>query len=244
MMEEHPFESAVEPTTAGRAVFEFLFINRVSIAVISAVLLIAIATLPNVGVMIGWAFLLTALLLGVRQRSFAGIGFRRPDSWPRTLLLGLGLGVGLQFVFVLLIDPLVEKLTGTVVDISTLDGMRGHVVNYLIMLVIGWVVGGFLEEMLFRGYLLKRLKRVFGDGGVAVGLAILLPAIAFGMAHSYQGFAGMVSTGLVGLILGIIFVANGYNLWLPILVHGSLDMAGLTLIFLDVDKQLSRLLFG
>ena len=182
-------------------------------------------------------------MLGIRQGSFAEIGFMRPKSWSRTLLLGLGLGTALQLSFVLVIDPVVEKLTGSMVDISMLDPMRGNLVNYLIMLAIGWVVGGFLEEMLFRGYLLKRLEIVFGDGALSVALAILLPAVAFGCAHSYQGPAGMISTGLMGLTLGVIFVWNGYNLWLPILVHGFVDMVGLTLIYLDVDRWLNQLLF-
>ncbi len=231
------------PKTISRRVYEILFLNRISIAVIAAVLLVAISTLPNQGVFIGWGFLLIALFLGVRQGSFAEIGFKRPESWPKTLLLGLGLGVVLQLAFSALIDPVAEKLTGSAVDISMLDPMRGSLVNFLIMLVVGWVIGGFLEEMLFRGYLLKRLEIVFGDGLLSVALAILLPAVAFGCAHSYQGPAGMLSTGLMGLILGVIFVLNGYNLWLPILVHGFVDMVGLTLIFQDVDRWLNRLLF-
>lgn len=235
-------QDEVRETTGGR-IFGFLFTHRRSIAVLSMVLLVLIGTLPNLGVIIGWAFLLIALLLGARRGSFAEIGFRRPASWCRTVTLGTTLGVVIQLAFTLVLDPLVERLTGTAVDVSSLDGMRGHLVNYLIMLAVGWLVGGFLEEMLFRGYILKRLARAFGGGPVAVAISILLPAIAFGLAHSYQGPAGMISTGLIGCILGIMFVWNGYNLWLPILVHGFIDVVGLTFIYLDVDRYLSRLLF-
>ena len=242
-MEDPVTESVETQRTMSEKISDVLFTNRISIAVISAVLLAAIAMLPNVGVFFGWGCLLIARVIGVRQGSFAEIGFARPESWTRTLLVGLGLGMALQLAFVVLIDPLVEKSTGTAVDISMLDGMRGHFINYVIMLVIGWVVGGLLEEMLFRGYLLKRLNRVFGGGRWSVVVAVLLPAIAFGMAHSYQGPAGMVSTGLMGLILGVIFVANGNNLWLPILVHGFVDMVGLTFIYLDVDRLLNHVLF-
>ncbi len=242
-MEDNLTAEETTPETLGRRIFEVLFLNRISIAVIAAVLLVAISTLPNQGVFIGWGFLLIALLLCVRQGSFAEIGFARPQSWPKTLAHGLGLAVVLQTAFVVVIDPLVERLTGSAVDISMLDPMRGNLVNYLIMLLVGWVIGGFLEEMLFRGYLLKRLKIVFGDGPITVAVATLLPAVAFGLAHSYQGPAGMISTGLMGLMLGVIFVWNGYNLWLPILVHGFVDMVGLTLIYFDVDRWLNGLLF-
>ena len=234
-----------QPTqTLGRRVFEVLFINRASIAVISVILLVMIGSLPNLGVIAGWAFLLIALLLGVRQGSFAEIGFRRPESWPRTVLLGLGLGFVIQLAYSVLVDPLLEHLTRNEIDVSMLDGMRGHFVNYVIMLAVGWVIGGFLEEMLFRGYILKRVKRVLGEGWVAVAVAVLLPAVAFGLAHSYQGPAGMLSTGSIGLILGAIFVWNRYNLWLPIMVHGFIDMVGITFIYLDIDRVLNRLLLN
>ena len=233
-----------QPTrTLGRKIFEALFTNPKTIAVIAIVLLFLIGSLPNLGVIIGWAYLLIALLLGVRNGSFAEIGFRRPESWSRTVLLGLGLGVVIQLAYAVLVDPMLERLTGNAIDVSMLDGMRGHLVNYLIMLAVGWVIGGFLEEMLFRGYILKRVKLVLGEGPVAVAVAILLPAVAFGLAHAYQGPAGMISTGSIGFILGIIFVWNRYNLWLPIMVHGFIDVVGLTLIYLDVDTLLSRLFF-
>jgi hypothetical protein len=121
--------------------------------------------------------------------------------------------------------------------------MRGHLSNYLIMLAIGWVVGGFLEEMLFRGYLLKRIRLVLGESPGAVAVAVLLPAVAFGLAHSYQDIAGMISTGLIGALFGAVFVWERGNLWLPIMVHGFTNVTGITLIYLSGDKVLSKLLF-
>ncbi|NIM71077.1 MAG: CPBP family intramembrane metalloprotease [Xanthomonadales bacterium] len=75
------------------------------------------------------------------------------------------------------------------------------------------------------------------------GWRLLLPALAFGLAHSYQGVAGMISTGLVGLILGALFIGAGGNLWLPILVHGVANSIGITLIFTNADRLLGTLLF-
>ena len=141
-------------------------------------------------------------------------------------------------------DPLIERWTGTPVDVSSLDGMRGHLGNYLLMLVLGWVVGGFLEEMLFRGYLLKRIRLVLGESPLATALAILLPAVAFGMAHAYQDTAGMLSTGLIGALFGVVFVRGRGNLWLPIMTHGFTNVAGITLIYTDLDKVLNKLLLG
>ena len=183
-----------------------LFTNRTTIAVITVALLIAISALPPLGVIIGWVFILAALPACVKQGSFAEIGFRRPESWPRTLLLGIAIGVGIQLFFSIVVDPLLERWTGAPVDVSSLDGMRGNLTHYLIMLAIGWVLGGFLEEMLFRGYLLKRIRLVLGESPAALVLAVLLPAVAFGLAHSDQDTAGIFSTGLIGALFGAVFV--------------------------------------
>ena len=229
---------------ATMTVMKLLFLHRPSIAFIAAVLLLLIAFVPPYGVIIGWVFLLAALFICIRRGSFAEIGFGRPASWRRTLLLGIAIGVLAQVVFVLLIDPLLARWTGTPVDLSSLDAMRGNVPVFLMMLAIGWVLGGFLEEMLFRGYLLKRIQYVIGDRGWASAAALLLTSIAFGMAHGYQDTSGMISTGLMALLLGALFIRSQGNLWLPILVHGVSNTIGLTLIFIDKDKLLSQLIFS
>ena len=206
-------------------------------------LLVAISALPNLGVIIGWLFIVIALVVCVKQGSFPEIGFRRPESWARTVVLALGIGVAIQLAFSIVVDPLLERWTGTPVDVSSLDGMRGHLGNYMVMLAVGWVIGGFLEEMLFRGYLQKRIRIVLGDSPGAVAVAILLPALAFGLAHSYQDTAGMISTGLIGAIFGAVFVWYRWNLWLPILVHGFSNVLGISLIYTSGDRVLNALLF-
>jgi hypothetical protein len=85
---------------------------------------------------------------------------------------------------------------------------------------------------------------VLGDSPAATVIAVLLPALAFGLAHSYQDTAGMISTGSIGAILGAVFVWYRGNLWLPIMVHGFSNVVGITLIYTSGDKVLGRLLFG
>lgn len=229
------------PPTESRA-FEILFTRTVTIAPIAVVLLVAIATLPNLGVMIGFVFVVTAMLICVRRGGPAELGFRRPESWTRTIVLGVVIGTVTQVLFSIVIDPLLERATGTVIDVSGFDGIRGSLPGFLVMLAVGWVIGGFLEEMLFRGYLMRRLTRILGEKPSAVALSVLLPAISFGLAHSYQDAPGMLSTGLIAVLFGLLYVWTRYNLWLPIIVHGVIDTVGLTFIYLDIDKTLNHLL--
>jgi len=64
------------------------------------------------------------------------------------------------------------------------------------------------------------------------------------LAHWYQGPGGALSTGIVGLLLGALFIWSGKNLWLLIFSHGFIDTIGIALISVDGDKFLRRVLWG
>lgn len=67
-----------------------------------------------------------------------------------------------------------------------------------------WIVlsitAGICEEAIFRGY----FQRQFMALTKSVPMGILLSAVAFGAAHSYQGLGGAVRIGLQGGLLGIL----------------------------------------
>jgi membrane protease YdiL (CAAX protease family) len=58
------------------------------------------------------------------------------------------------------------------------------------------------EEVVFRGFLLTRLRALVGRWW----LAIFIGAILFSFGHIYQGLLGMFVTFILGLILGALFV--------------------------------------
>jgi membrane protease YdiL (CAAX protease family) len=80
---------------------------------------------------------------------------------------------------------------------------------------------GICEEIIYRGFLIPFLA----TGPVALGPwgAILIAAIVFGLAHGYQGWTGMVATGVIALLMTTLFIASGH-LWLPMLVHALMDI--------------------
>jgi membrane protease YdiL (CAAX protease family) len=82
------------------------------------------------------------------------------------------------------------------------------------------VTAGVCEEVVFRGYLLWGLDRILPLPG-----AVVLQALVFGVAHSYQGGKGIVKTGIVGLIMGTIAAATG-SLLAPIVIHAAVDLSG------------------
>jgi uncharacterized protein len=82
------------------------------------------------------------------------------------------------------------------------------------------VSAGVCEEIVFRGWLLATLHGAMRLDGTAL---ILVAAALFGLAHSYQGPAGVVLTGLVGAVFCGLYVATG-SLLAPILLHILIDL--------------------
>ena len=60
------------------------------------------------------------------------------------------------------------------------------------------LTAGICEEAVFRGY----LQRQFMAFTKSAAIGIILSAVAFGAAHSYQGFRQAVQIGVLGAMLG------------------------------------------
>ena len=56
--------------------------------------------------------------------------------------------------------------------------------------------------------------------------------MVFGLAHSYQGITGIIDEGLMGVLLGLMYLGTGSNLSVPIIAHGVADTVDALLIFL------------
>jgi len=88
------------------------------------------------------------------------------------------------------------------------------------------LTAGFCEELLFRGFLIWVLQPLVG-----LWLAALLSALLFGAAHAYQGLAGIVRTGLLGLVFTAIVLMTR-SLWPAIVLHAVVDAMGGVLAWL------------
>ncbi|PAX07230.1 CPBP family intramembrane glutamic endopeptidase [Sphingomonas lenta] len=84
------------------------------------------------------------------------------------------------------------------------------------------VSAGVTEELYFRLMLPLLIALVTGSALLGVGISALL----FGAAHRYQGWVGVVATGLVGLFLSVVHLASG-DLWLAMACHATIDLNAL-----------------
>jgi len=83
------------------------------------------------------------------------------------------------------------------------------------------LTAGICEELLYRGFGLAALR--WAAPGLGQPALIAVTAVAFGLAHLYQGRMGVALTGLVGAYLAWIAIATG-TLVPVMLLHALLDL--------------------
>ena len=206
--------------------------------------LVITPTFDNYGVLTSFALVLLYLFVKNRKARLKSIGFKAPKSWTKTILITAVAGVIIELGFQSIIEPLIEMAVGSKLDLSGLENIKGNIPNYLIMLSLGWIVGGLLEEILFRGFLITRIRTVFSNETLGNVVAILITSIVFGLAHMYQDWSGVIATGLVSVILGIVFIRSKEILWYSILIHGFNNTVGITILYLDAEHAVSHLFFN
>jgi membrane protease YdiL (CAAX protease family) len=86
--------------------------------------------------------------------------------------------------------------------------------------VVG-LTAGICEEWLYRGFFLAVVAAVVG--GPPSWVLVLVAAVAFGLAHAYQGRAGIVLTGVLGGVMAALYLGTG-SLLLPVLLHAAIDL--------------------
>jgi membrane protease YdiL (CAAX protease family) len=196
--------------------------------------------IDNLAYFLGLAFVL--LLLWAKRWDWNLIGLYRPISWRRLWLQAIIYSIILIALIDVILTPVLESILGAQPDISALDGIRGNFINYVFFIIFMWVIAAFGEEFIYRGLLVERLGTILGNTNATYWIAVIASSVLFGLAHQYQGLSGMISTGLVGLALGILFLKSKNRLWLTILTHGVYDAILITLIYLDKDMYVFDLL--
>ena len=175
--------------------------------------------------------LLASQSLWIRGSSWADIGLRRPTAVRHTLLqVVVGTFIILVAIRVVIV-PGAVWLTGVPL---TFPYWRASDKQALwIWLGQAWTLAAFGEEMVFRGYLVRRVCDLVGDATAGRAVALIASSGLFGLAHSSQGPAGVIAAGTIGGILGLLYFACGRNLWTVILCHGLVDTAAVTALYFD-----------
>jgi uncharacterized protein len=164
-------------------------------------------------------------LIRLRGETLTDIGLKRPASWMRTFMIGIGLAA---IVFIAMY--LLEK-AGVRRDLSRFKDVQGNLELTLFGVFYAFIGAGFYEEFMFRGFLMQGLAMFFGASRSGWIAACIVQGAVFGAAHVYQRPLGILITGMLGVLMGIVVLASGRSLWPVIIGHGIYDASRFVLFY-------------
>ena len=167
------------------------------------------------------------------------IGYIRPKSWVRTIVIGLVFGAAFKLVMKALVMPL---LGAPAINqaFHFLVGNTAALPGILFLIIVG---AGFGEETLFRGYLFERFGKLFGESTWAKTLTVVITSVWFGVIHyPFQGLAGAEQATIVGLVFGTIFALRR-QIWILIIAHIAFDLMAVAIIYYDLETAVAHFIF-
>jgi len=167
----------------------------------------------------------------LRDGGWAAMGLRWPASWRHTVLIALAAAALRILLGALVIDPVTAHFWPPAIAPSGMNEIAGHPMVALRWLLLVWTFAAFGEEIGYRGYLINRAADAGGRSKFVYWAAVIAVSVLFGYGHFYKGPAGIVDSGMAGLILGAAYVLSGRNLWVCVLAHGFIDTVGLVAVF-------------
>ena len=153
------------------------------------------------------------------QTGLRGIGFKRPRLIDLFYAVAFLLVANLFLTFFALFLgwvglPVAEELT-LILPRTGLERFFWVVLS---------ITAGIVEETVFRGYLITRL-RMFGRSNSWI-LPIIIASVSFGTGHSYQGVGGFILLSVYGAMFSVLFIKTK-TLWPVIIAHFFQDFSAL-----------------
>jgi len=178
-----------------------------------------------------WSFstLLTAtILMRQRQTSWKDIGLFKPKNYKKSLLATIFI-FAFTIISILIFQTLKDKLGLQVAPdmsgekaVSKFGDLSDNWVLFFSIIPFIWLQSA-LEEILDRGFLINWIEKALSSTWFATIIAVLAQALIFGFRHSYDISERSITVALIGLAMGIGYVAFGRNLWPLIFAHCLLN---------------------
>ncbi|MDY2586822.1 CPBP family intramembrane glutamic endopeptidase [Winogradskyella aquimaris] len=172
-------------------------------------------------------------VLKYTNESFSDIGFSFKPFKPNTILFG-GLIAILTLAFMQLIfHPVLDYFVSLDYNDSGLnDTIQSEKLQFFIMVIMGWLIGGFYEEIVFHGFIFTRLEKII-KGKYSTSISAFATIIIFGFYHIQLGALGLINALVVGAVYLALFLYYKRNLWYSIFCHGFYNTMVMTLIYYD-----------
>jgi len=197
----------------------------------------AIVVLPHLGLIPSFGYsipilLLVWLVLKHNGETFSDIGLRFKSFRSRAALIGSIAAVATLSTMQLLVFPVLEHFIAfESADLGLHDSIKAGKAQLLLFVVLGWLIGGFYEEIVFHGFIFTRLEQMI-PGKYATLLGFVVSCLLFGAYHLQMGSGGAFNALVVGGVYQGLFLYFKRNLWASIICHGVYNTIVMTLIYL------------
>lgn len=169
------------------------------------------------------------LILHKENQTLRDLGLKRKGISIKTFLVGIVSAIG-WVAFMRWIYLPVIRYFFIVPDYTEYNFIQNHLSNFIITTIAAWIIGGFYEEIIFRGFIQQTIENWFSNKHSFL-FAGLITSIIFGLYHWQQGFSGIIAATFGGLFWTYLFNRFGRNLWYTIFSHAIFDTITLTLIY-------------
>lgn len=161
-------------------------------------------------------------------KKLSDIGLDMVGFNSKSLFIGLVSAFLLVGFMQLIYIPAIKYLFA-VPDYTEYNFIRNNPLNLLLSILAAWIIGGFYEEVVFRGYIQSLLSQRLSPSRFGL-LSIVLTSVLFGVYHYQQGVFGIISAIFGGTFWGILYKKFHHNLWIVIFSHALFDTITLLLI--------------
>lgn len=204
---------------------------------INVICICAIVILPHAELIPLFGYSIPILLfvwivLKYSNETFTDLGFSFKRFERNAILIGSLMAVAaLSFMQLIFFPTLEYFLTFEVPDVGLYDFIRENKWQYLFTLIMGWLVGGFYEEIVFHGFIFTRLEKMI-SGAYSTHISFALTASMFGAYHYQLGTLGLINALIIGVVYLVLFLFFKRNLWYSIICHGVYNSIVMTMIYL------------
>jgi membrane protease YdiL (CAAX protease family) len=217
------------------------FQQRALVLVVIWILIVVVRFRRSTPVLIGGlvAVALYAMTEIIRGGASIGeLGLLPDVSLPKTIALVV-VWLALMLVYSPIADRIATRMVAAPPTLGAFRALQESRVKLVAGIVVAWILGGFLEELVFRGIVLKAVEAEafrWIAGPVAAMVAICVAAAGAGVMHLYQGPRAALIITQLSILFGALFVISGYNLWAVMLCHGLYD----TIAFIRFANKKSK----
>jgi membrane protease YdiL (CAAX protease family) len=168
-----------------------------------------------------------------QKKTLQDLGLKRTGITAHTLIVGILSAVVWIAFNKWVYYPFINHFF-VVEPYTEYDFIREKLSNLIITLIAAWIVGGFYEEIVFRGFIQTTIREWFVKSKHSFWLAGLLTSFLFGLYHWQQGIFGIVGSFMGGILWTFLLWRYKGNLWYPIISHAVYDTIALTMIYFGV----------